>query len=95
MSQHFVRILSKIDCDWEGLSPVYRLYVNDELFAERTWIWTDNYLEEALQVEAEPGTYTIRYELVRPNLANLKILGLSVNYGPAEVIDNTTFRIVG
>ena len=94
MAKKFVRILSNIDCDWEGLSPVYRLYVNDELFSERTWIWTDSSLEENLQIDAEPGEYTIRYELIEPNLATLKIGSLSVDYGPAEILDNTHFRIV-
>jgi hypothetical protein len=94
MAKKFVRILSNIDCDWEGLSPVYRLYVNDELFSERTWIWTDSSLEENLQIDAEPGEYTIRYELIEPNLATLKIGSLSVDYGPAEIVDNTHFRIV-
>ena len=94
MAKKFVRILSNIDCDWEGLSPVYRLYVNDELFSERTWIWTDSSLEENLQIDAEPGDYTIRYELIEPNLATLKIGSLSVDYGPAEIVDNTHFRIV-
>ena len=94
MAKKFVRILSNIDCDWEGLGPVYRLYVNDELFAERTWIWTNNSLEEDLQIEAEPGEYIIKYEFVEPNLATFKIGNLSVIYGPAEIIDNTHFRIV-
>lgn len=93
MSKSYVRILSRIDCEWEGLNPVYRLYVNDELFAERTWRWPDCYLEEALQVEAEPGEYRIRYELVEPHLAQLQIGDLTVDHGPAEVINNTTFRI--
>jgi hypothetical protein len=94
MTKQFVRILSNIDCEWEGLSPIYRLYVNDELFSERTWIWTDSTLEENLQIEAEPGDYTIHYELLSPNLASLKIGSLTVAHGSAEIIDNTHFRIV-
>ena len=62
MNKIFVRVLSDIDCDWEGLSPIYRLYVNDELFSERTWIWPDNSLQEVIQVEGPPGEYTLRYE---------------------------------
>ena len=46
MSKKFVRVLADVDCEWEGLMPSYRVYVNDELFAERTWRWTDSYLEE-------------------------------------------------
>ena len=55
MTKQFVRLLSDIYCDWEGLPPIYRVFVNDELFAERTWIWQDSsiYLEELLQIEAD------------------------------------------
>jgi len=94
MDRKFVRMLSTIDCEWEGLSPIYRLYVNDELFAERTWIWNDSKIEENLQVEAVPGEYTLRYELVAPHLAKLNIQNLEVEYGPGEVIDVTKFRIL-
>jgi len=94
MAKQFVRILSNIDCEWEGLSPIYRLYVNDELFSERTWIWTDSTLEENLQIEAEPGVYTLYYELLSPNLASLKVGSLTVAYGSVETIDDTHFRII-
>ena len=93
MSKTYVRVLSNIDCDWEGIRPVYRLYVNDELFSERTWRWTDNYLQEIVQVEAEPGEYSLRYELVEPNLAQLQVGTLTADYGPVEIVNDTTFRI--
>jgi hypothetical protein len=94
MDKKFVRILSNIDCDWEGLPPVYRLYVNDELFSERTWTWRDARLQEELQVEAVPGDYALRYELVAPHLAKLHIGSLTVDTGPAQVVNSTQFRIV-
>jgi hypothetical protein len=55
MDKKFVRVVADVDCEWEGWNPVYRVYVNDELFAERTWRWTDCYLEENLQIRSEPG----------------------------------------
>jgi len=93
MARQFVRLLADVHCEWEGLSPIYRAYVNDELFAERTWIWTDCYLEECFQIEAEPGEYVIRYELVAPCLAVLTAKNLRVDYGPA-VVENDILRIV-
>lgn len=92
MTKKFVRVLADVNCDWEGLSPNYRVYVNEELFAERTWIWTDMYLEENLQIEADPGEYTIRYELVSPHLARLTVDNLRVECGPG-VIKNNVLRI--
>ena len=88
MDRHFVSVLSDVYCDWEGLPPDYRVYVNDELFAERTYIWTDCYLEEMLQIEAPPGEYTIHYELVQPCLAQLRIENQRVDYGPGSIADN-------
>ena len=94
MSKQFVRVLSDIHCDWEGLPPIYRVFVNDELFTERTWIWDDDaiYLEEMLQIEAEPGEYQIRHELVPPHLAQLRVENMRVDFGPGT-IDNNRLRI--
>ena len=50
MTKQFVQVLADVNCEWEGLAPTYRLYVDDELFAERTWRWTDSYLEEIIQI---------------------------------------------
>lgn len=88
MSKSYVRVLCDVYCDWEGLPPIYRVYVNDELFAERTWTWTDYYLEEMLQLEAEPGKYAVRYELVPPHLAELTVKNMRVDEGPANIKGN-------
>jgi hypothetical protein len=93
MTKHFVRVLADVDCDWEGLNPIYRVFVNDQLFAERTWVWTNEYLQELLQIEAEPGEYTLKWELVPPHLAQLRVDNIRVDFGPAEIIDNKTLRI--
>lgn len=93
MKKKFVRVLADIDCNWEGLSPNYRVYVNDELFTERTWIWTNEYLEEDLQIEAEPGNYRLRWELVPPCLATITVKNVRVDLGPASIKDNNLLRI--
>ena len=93
MNRYFVKVLADIDCQWEGLNPIYRVYVNDELFTERTWRWTSEYLEEMLQIEAEPGEYQLRWELVPPHLAQLHVKNLRVDYGPGEITDQNTLRI--
>ena len=93
MNKEFVRVVSTVDCKWEGLPPTYRVFVNDELFAERTWSWTDSYIEELLQISAQPGKYNIRYELVPPNLAELIVRNLHVEHGNASVKGTTLLRI--
>jgi hypothetical protein len=92
MTKHFVRVLADVDCEWEGLNPVYRVYVNDELFTERTWYWTTEYLEEMLQIEAIPGDYTLRWELLHPHLAQLTVKNIRVDCGPG-IIENNVLRI--
>jgi hypothetical protein len=86
MSKSYVRVLCDVYCEWEGLPPIYRVYVNEELFAERTWNFSpDNYLEEMLQLDAEPGKYQVRYELVPPHLAELTVKNMRIDHGPANV----------
>ena len=92
MTKQFIRVLCNIDCEGESFQPTYRVYVNDELFAERTWQWTDHYLEEMLQIEAEPGEYIIRHELVEPHWATLHVSDLRVDFGPGH-IENHVLRI--
>ena len=86
--KQFVRVLCDVNCDWSGTPPVYRVYVDDELFAERTWTWTDQYLEEMLQIEAEPGVYNISYQLVNSSEATIRVTDMRVDFGPGKIKDN-------
>ena len=85
MQTEFVIVASDVNCEWSGKPPRYRCYVNDELFTERTWIWKDVYLEEALQIQAQPGMYNIRYELVDVDSAQLNVGNFRIKIGPASV----------
>lgn len=93
MNKEFVRVVATVDCKWEGLPPIYRVFVNDELFAERTWAWADSYIEELLQISAAPGKYHIHYELVPPHLAELTVQNLHVEQGNASVKGQSLLRI--
>ena len=93
MRCEFVQVVCDVDCKWEGLSPAYRAYVNDELFAERTWIWSDHYLEELFQISAPPGKYHIRFELVQPCLAELTVTNMRVIYGPGRMKSGGLLKI--
>ena len=86
--KQFIRVLCDVDCSWTETPPVYRVYVDDELFAERTWRWKDEYLEEMIQIEAEPGEYVISYELVDSPGATLRVLNMRVDYGPGKIKGN-------
>ena len=95
MTRHFIRLLFDVHCDWEGRAPDYRVYVNDELFTERTYALTpDMYFEEMLQIEAPPGEYTVSCELVPPTIARLRIENMRVDFGPG-VAEGNKLRIHG
>ena len=94
MSVKFVKVLCDIECVWSNHNPIYRVFVNNELFTERTWIWKDCYLEEMLQINAEPGRYPIQIELVDPGAGDLITKNLRVEYGEARIIDNNTLEIL-
>ena len=85
----FVRVTTDIHC--EKGSPTYRLYINEELFTERTFIYHGNYLTENFQVEAPPGMYQIRLETVGKGKISMK--NTQIALGPAKVIDTRTFKI--
>ena len=89
MTTRFVQLLCDIDCEWEETSPVYRIYVGNDLFSERTWIWRDQYLEEMLQISTKPGVYPLRFELVEPELGKLTVSNFRVIQGIAQVAGNT------
>ena len=92
MTQQFVRVLTEVHCDWGAEPPIYRVYVDNELFTERTWIWKDCYLEENILVEAEPGDYQIEYRLLDPTSASLRTENMRVDFG-SGTINGTTLRI--
>lgn len=98
MNNQFVKVVFDVHCRWEGTPPRYRCYVEDELFAERTWDWQGVYLEEAFQIQAPPGKYKIRYELLDPEHAELRLKNPRIEVGSAvlhkhdilEIIDENT-----
>lgn len=60
----------------------YRLYVNDDLITERTWIWNLNtYVEEELLVDVpEKISHTVRLETILDNPRSLAQFGLQNFY---------------
>lgn len=95
MESVFIKAMFDLHCDWEGLAPIYRIYVNDELFAERTFTWTDHYLREMLQIQAPPGHYSVRLETVGPNLARFRADNHHIEHGSARWVDDNTIEIIG
>jgi len=93
MQTEFVIAKCDIYCRWTGPHPKYRCYVNNELFSERTWIWNDVYLEESLQIQAAPGRYSVRVELVDSNHASIVVRNLSISSGSAVIANDGSIEI--
>jgi len=97
MQTKSVQVQCDVYCKWDGNDTRYRLYVNDELFTERTWIWNgkEYYLEEVIAIEAPPGLYKIKYELVEPSSSKLKIRNMRVTTNNAVIQeDQITLEIL-
>ena len=87
MKDSFVQVLVDVHCKWEDQEPIYRVYVGNELFTERTWIWQNVYLEENIPILATNGVYTIRFETVDPESGRIKVRNHRVVTGPGKIID--------
>lgn len=93
MDRKFVTVTADLDCEWEGHNPIYRVYVNDELFAERTWLWTTEYLREIISIFAPPGDYVMRWELVPPHLGTLRVKNVQIATGTGLMVEDQILRI--
>lgn len=80
-------VIVTCDVDLKPISdePRYRLFVNEELFAERKWIWQDQYLEENIAIRGDPGRYSIRFELVGKDQAWLDVNNYRIRSGPGRI----------
>jgi hypothetical protein len=65
------------------------------MFTERTWIWREQYLEERLVVNAPPGNYDIRWELVPPAQGKIEVKKVRIEHGSDHAyIENSQLRII-
>ena len=95
MKTQFVKLTVDLFCDWKRTPPIYRLYVNDELFTERTYIWGGTqYLRECLQLNAPPGKYSIRIDNLGDPECQFRIRNIKTETGPVKIIDSKNFEII-
>ena len=91
----FIKIRFDLHCEWDFHCPEYRIYVNDELFTERTFnVQPPQYFKEMLQVQGLPGKYTIRLESLTPHLGNFIISNTNVEVGTRKILSSTEFEIL-
>ena len=81
MNRRSVVVRADVSVEWQGDPPNYRIYVGNEMFTERTWIWQEQYLEEMLVVNAPPGKYNLRWELVPPAQGTIEVKNVRIEHG--------------
>lgn len=83
----------KVFCEWFNQPPRYRVYVADELFCERTWIWEGVYLEENIVLNAPAGRYRVRLEMVDPEHSKIHMQDLEIVSGSAIIANDGSIQI--
>ena len=93
MDKQFVKMELDVFAKWQFKPPMYRVYVNDELFNERSYsVATDlEYITEILQIKAQPGEYNVRIE---NHGGEFTVRSLRCSVGKVRVINNSMFEII-
>ena len=94
MTPKFVTVLCDVDCSFTDFNPRYRIFVNKELFVERTWVYKQEYIEEMLQIYAPPGIYKLKFESVPGYEGKFSVSNIRVGQGSAKICDDSTLEIL-
>lgn len=83
-----------VHCYYEGKPPSYRIYVDDDLITERTFIWDTNrnYIEEHVIIDAPVGQHVLKVENITPELGTIVVENILLDGLPPA--GNTVFEIV-
>lgn len=88
-----IKVTLRLRCTWDGFPPDYRVYVNDELFSDRTYNFQPSeFLEENIIVHADPGIYNVKVE--SNAIASFDILPIRIEFGLARELSDTSFEIL-
>lgn len=90
----FVIVTIDVHCEWLSHSPEYRVFVNGEMFADRTFRWDKNtYLQEVMCLEASAGIYTVNVECLGKPVLNFSAKNLQIEKGKARKLSDTEFEV--
>lgn len=76
-------------CDWDDQPPVYRIYADDDLLTERSYIWRNeqSHVRENVIVSLDPGQHRISIISVYPELGRFWTENISINGTPAPNLE--------
>jgi hypothetical protein len=57
-----VRLTADVYCHRSEGGPSYRIYVDDEMLTERSWIWPayETFVRELVEVDVAPGAHRLK-----------------------------------
>ena len=73
-----------IFCQWEAEPRAYRIYVDDELLTERTYLWrnSDQFVQENIVISVAPGDHQFKLEPVDTNFSGFQWQNFTINGQP-------------
>jgi|APFre7841882793_1041355.scaffolds.fasta_scaffold11124_2 hypothetical protein len=82
-------------CRDSSNTPAYRLYVDDNLITERTFIWDHNVdcVREQLAVQFEPGEHSLYIESATPNFHGFYYQKIKINGKTPQLITSNVFLV--
>ena len=89
-----LRIEIDILCDWQTEPEAYRLYIDDDLYTERTYIWRNphQWVREILVAELAPGKHTIKIQPVNSEFQGFKLSNFAID-NKFQTLENSTFTV--
>jgi hypothetical protein len=81
-----VHVTFTLLCDWQGVPPVYRLYIDNELVTERTYRFknTELTIEECIPLNIPAGPHYMHVVNVYPERGTFKVTDFKVNEKPRD-----------
>lgn len=85
-----VEITCDVYCRWTASPPAYRVYVDNDLLTERTYVWdiSEQFVRENIIVNIEPGAHSLRIEPVNPEVTSFSIRNITINKQPVTLVNN-------
>lgn len=77
-------------CEPFSVPQAYRLYIDDDLLTERTYIWQnpEQFVREHIVVNLEPGWHEIKIEPISPGFIGFKYKNFQLNKKLAGTVNN-------
>lgn len=89
-----LRIEVDVLCDWQSEPQAYRLYINNDLYTERTYIWRNpnQWVREILVAQLESGQHTIKVQSVNSEFNGFRLANFAID-NKFQTLENGTFTV--